>query len=266
MSTAPRTTARAGTAALTPAAPARAVSALGPRRVGGRYRSGAGDEYTVLELQPGDGSEPHWSVTVASDVEQAAGRRRTDRTAWNPTCDQVLHQPAERPDEDTAGVELSPDGRYRYALTRDWDPARPRVTWVMLNPSTADATADDHTIRKCRAYSRAWHGGGLLVVNLFALRATDPTALYRDPDPIGPDTDAVLATRLTEPRTDRARVVVAWGRHGTLHGRDRQVLDLLHRLGISPQCLTVIRNGRPGHPARLAATLRPQPFPGGSRG
>lgn len=257
---------RSSTAALLlpmtrPVAPG-VADAIGPRRVGGRYRS-HGEEYVVLDLDSARDDWMRWSVTVATDTEQAAGSSRTHCTAWDPARDQVIYQPAQRTGEEHAGVRLSLDNRYRYALTRDWDTTRPRVTFVMLNPSTATATATDHTIRKCRAYARSWGGGGLLVLNLFALRATDPAALQRHPDPVGPDNDAVLTAQLTDPRTDPHRVVVAWGTHGVLRGRDRHVLDLLHRHGISAQCLTVTKDGHPGHPARLAAALPLITYPAG---
>src|SRR5690349_24682525 len=37
------------------------------------------------------------------------------------------------------GATFDPTGTYRYALSREWDVALPRLCVVMLNPSTADA-------------------------------------------------------------------------------------------------------------------------------
>ncbi len=63
-----------------------------------------------------------------------------------------------------AGATLSVDNVYRYALWRTWDPpadmfepSRPIMTWVMLNPSTADHRVDDPTIRKCIGFAKRPH-------------------------------------------------------------------------------------------------------------
>src|SRR5262245_13227298 len=108
-----------------------------------------------------------------------------------------------------SSAELSPCGRYRYALTRTWGDPKKVVCWVMLNPSTADADQDDPTIRRCLGFSRAWGAGGLVVVNLFALRATDPDQLRIAADPVGPDNDSHLSTAAFG-----RLVVAAWGARG----------------------------------------------------
>lgn len=78
------------------------------------------------------------------------------------------------------GADVSADGLHRYSLWRHWDPSKKRrATWVMLNPSTADAMQDDPTIRKCIGFTKRLTGdfGGIVVVNLFAYRATEPREL-----------------------------------------------------------------------------------------
>lgn len=124
----------------------------------------------------------------------------------------------------------------------------------MLNPSTADAERDDPTIRRCASFARAWGLGGMTVVNLFALRATDPARLRRARDPIGRDNDRHIA----EAAAGADRVVVAWGVHGTLRDRDRAVLALL--AGARPRCLGLTRGGHPRHPLYLSARTRSRPF------
>lgn len=107
---------------------------------------------------------------------------------------------------DSRGALISECGLYRYRLWRRWG-IGPHATWIMLNPSTADADLDDPTIRRCIGFARAWGFSAIEVVNLFALRATNPRELGRSADPIGPDNDRHLseAGRAAELR------IAAWG-------------------------------------------------------
>ena len=75
---------------------------------------------------------------------------------------------------------ISPCGTYRYLLKQvaeSMSPMTSTALFVMLNPSTADATLDDPTIRRCRGFAKLWDCNGLAVANLYALRSTDPAAL-----------------------------------------------------------------------------------------
>jgi len=83
------------------------------------------------------------------------------------------------------GAELSPCGQYRYVLWRDTGTGEGSVVFIMLNPSTADATTDDPTIRRCLGFARHWGYRTLVVVNLFALRATNPRMLLTHTQRIG---------------------------------------------------------------------------------
>ena len=87
----------------------------------------------------------------------------------------------------TKSAVISADGKYRYYLRRTVSGGSRIATFIMLNPSTADAQADDPTIRKCIGFCRLWGCGELYVVNLFALRATDPKMIGKTLDPVGTD-------------------------------------------------------------------------------
>jgi hypothetical protein len=91
--------------------------------------------------------------------------------------------------------------------------------FLMLNPSTADETADDPTVRRCIGYAKDWGYGTLVVGNLFALRSTDPENLYDHPDPVGPENDV----HLEEICDEAEKVIAAWGHHGGLHDRGPEV-------------------------------------------
>lgn len=136
---------------------------------------------------------------------------------------------------------------YRYLLTRRWTAEQPAAAFVMLNPSTADAFAEDPTIRRCISFARSWGAGGVLVLNLFALRATDPRALRHHPDPVGPDNDLVIAAALSADRL--GPVVCAWGIYGLLNGRAERITALVRDLlGVPPLCLGATKDGHPRHP------------------
>lgn len=151
-----------------------------------------------------------------------------------------------------ASATLSPDGVYRYDLERWWDPDQRFLLWVMLNPSTADGVLDDPTIRRCVGFSKAWGFGGMFVVNLFALRATDPKALYTHPDPIGPENDEWIEESAR--KCDEA--VMAWGATGArFMDRALHVHELIEFRHAS-MCLGKTKDGHPRHPLYVASNTQ----------
>lgn len=122
--------------------------------------------------------------------------------------------------------------------------------FVGLNPSTADETRDDPTIRRCMAFAKAWGYGGLCMTNLFSFRATDPKDMKAAADPVGPENDAHLLA-LAE---GAGVIIAAWGANGTHKGRDKDVRKLLPTL----YCLAMTKGGHPGHPLYLPKILTPQ--------
>lgn len=128
-----------------------------------------------------------------------------------------------------SGAVLSNCERYRYLLWRRWNPDRPGqqlVTFIMLNPSTADATKDDPTIRKCIGFAKRWDFDGILIVNLFAFRATQPADLKREPSPVdeGPGWSNGTNDNYIELAVENCqRVICAWGNHGSLLQRSEKI-------------------------------------------
>jgi len=155
---------------------------------------------------------------------------------------------------------FSLDRVHRYALAREWDAARPPAVFVMLNPSTADAFIMDPTVTRCRGFAITWGCGGLLVLNAFALRSTDPRRLRTHPDPVGVDNDRVISAVLDAGEV--GPVTVAWGSDPTLlrSGRAGQLLTLLREHGLHPQCLGMTKDGHPRHPLYVRGDTQPQTF------
>jgi hypothetical protein len=146
-------------------------------------------------------------------------------------------------------------GQYRYWLTREWGDG-PRLTWVMLNPSTADADTDDATIRKCVGFARRWGYGGFAVVNLFAWRATNPREVPEPSRAIGSENDATIL-RMSEGRD----VVCAWGLvpRAVHRARVAEVLGMLRNRRVT--CLGTTEDGQPRHPLMLAYATERVPYP-----
>lgn len=162
------------------------------------------------------------------------------------------------------GTVLSPDRHYRYVLERTWDSYNTdggAICFVGLNPSTADETVDDATIRVCRNYAESWGYCRLLMVNLFAFRATKPADMRRAADPIGPENNEWLL-KASEASIE---VICAWGAHGSFKDRDKEVFKMLHDHRFykdSLCCLAVTNGGFPHHPLRLSKGLRPKLYEG----
>ncbi len=140
---------------------------------------------------------------------------------------------------------ISPDGLYRYHLTRSVGPGTPDggiCLFVMLNPSTADATKDDPTIRRCKGFAVREGCSILEVVNLFAWRSSHPSDLRQAADPVGRENDFWI-----EDRCAKARIVIAaWGAHGGLHCRATRVALMLPPARTFTLGLTL--HGQPKHP------------------
>lgn len=158
---------------------------------------------------------------------------------------------------DAADATFSPCKRYRYTLTRTWDPSRPRLVFLMLNPSTADELANDPTVERCHRRAQRMGFGGVGVVNLFAFRSTNPDALYSEADPVGPENDAAILSMCR----DAGQVICAWGTHGNYQGRATSVLHTLAEAGIRLHALAINADATPKHPLYVSNDTTPIPYP-----
>lgn len=148
---------------------------------------------------------------------------------------------------------LSPDGVYRYLLARIWAPG-PRVLYIGLNPSTADANNDDPTVNWWRAFAKRIGYGGFVAGNLYAYRTSSPKKLAAEGYPVGPNNDEALleAAKLCD------LIVACWGGSTGRWTLDRG-RDVARLFQVPLYCFGVNANGTPRHPlARGTNKLSPE--------
>ena len=156
---------------------------------------------------------------------------------------------------ETQGATLSPCRKYRYVLWRSWPTLfetedKGYAMFVGLNPSTADETEDDATIRRCNRFAQDWGYSGLCMTNLFAFRATEPKNMLLHPDPVGQDNDKHLLAMAS----NAGIIVAAWGTIGDHLGRAETVKALLPEL----HYLRLTKDGHPGHPLYISSSTMPE--------
>ncbi len=135
---------------------------------------------------------------------------------------------------------------WRYTLSRRWTPdVAPRfVNFILLNPSTADETQDDPTIRRCMGFAIREGFGAMVVTNLFAFRATKPKDMCATQDPIGPDNDEWIGHVAGK----AGLIVVGWGCHGKYQGRGDIIAGALLNVGLNLWTFGYTKNRQPKHP------------------
>lgn len=143
-------------------------------------------------------------------------------------------------------AEISECGKYRYQLTRYWGRGSFQP-FVMLNPSTADASADDPTIRRCMSFARREGAGGIVVANLFAFRATSPKDMKAAPDPFGHGNELALRQVARASVIGKRPIVCAWGVNSDF-GTHLLAIGIFQQEGAGMVCLGKTKDGSPRHP------------------
>ena len=153
-----------------------------------------------------------------------------------------------------SGAEFSDCRRYRYALWRrwDWQGYAKQIMFIGLNPSTANESENDATIRRCIQFAKEWGYCGVLVTNVYAWCSTDPRRLKNVSNPTGPDNDKVLSDR----QSQAGLIVAAWGNHCPPE-REQEVCRAIAR---TIYCLGCTKDGRPRHPLYLPKTTQLEIF------
>lgn len=146
---------------------------------------------------------------------------------------------------------LSDCRRYRWRLERRLGEGGVTAAVFGINPSTADAAADDHTVRKWRGFGLRLGWGRIIVGNVFSFRATDVNRLAQEPDPFGSDHHHHQA-RIIE---DADVLVPCWGNRNkiprALHAEVDVLAAQLATSGKSLMCWGLTASGDPKHPLTL---------------
>jgi len=165
----------------------------------------------------------------------------------------------------TRSAVISACGAYRFRLDRSWAWGTGRVCVVLLNPSKADGDKDDPTLRRCTRFAKSWGYSSLVVVNLFAWRATDPADLEGAGLDVvgGHEADRHIVAALNS--SDLA--VCGWGSSGPKSARETRIPEVLRMIdgaGLVPMALATTKDGDPRHPLYLRGNLSPKPWEHGT--
>jgi len=158
------------------------------------------------------------------------------------------------PEDSKVTAIFSKCQKYRYQLREVWDPDKPLVLWLLMNPSVACVEHSDPTLRRTGMFSRSWGYGGQLVGNILAYRSTDKMGLLKVKDPIGPNNNQMILKMMGEAKT----IILAYGQPPKkLQGRGKEVTELLK--GHPNLCyLRLAKDGTPIHPLYLPSSLKPK--------
>lgn len=173
-------------------------------------------------------------------------------------CIQTQNKPRNATNAVIASAVISDCEKYRYSLTRVWDDNKPRVLFIMLNPSTADAEKDDPTIRRCIGFAKDWGYGGIYVVNLFSRRSTNPKDLLTAPFVVGIENEKWFRRMSLLAHL----VVCAWGNSAIVDKLQKRLDSCWKPLSWIDKSkplhyLELSNDGTPKHPLYLPKTLKP---------
>ena len=155
------------------------------------------------------------------------------------------------------GAEFSPCKKYRYALWRIWDESKPIIMFIGLNPSTANETTDDATIRRVKRFAVDWGAGGVYMMNLFPLVSTNPKVLLDFYDTPFHDVELEKNNHwLCDISFKANQIIFAWGAFKEAHKRAKTVIKMFP----DAKALLINQDGSPRHPLFVKGNTIPKYF------
>ena len=171
---------------------------------------------------------------------------------------------------------ISPCGKYRHWLTREWGGRGEAARWAVftgLNPSTADDKVDDPTLKKMFGYAQRFSCNALLLINIADYRATNPQDMAaqgfaaKSLDMTGAVRAALAVVATSFRMRPMGPVIACWGHPPkAVQPLAGEMFDILKGAALLPrlQSFGVTAHGWPSHPLYLSkgAALLPYPLPG----
>lgn len=160
----------------------------------------------------------------------------------------------------TKYASLSDDKRHRFLLTRKWKTQKEEryilglygeVLWILLNPSNANDTIDDPTIKKIVTFTDRMGFTSLSVVNLYSYISSSPAVLWNEQTR---EERKDLNFAYIKAAADKAtRIMFTWGDYQVAHTMGAKITAMLLANGNRIfYCLGKNVNGSPKHPVRLS--------------
>lgn len=156
------------------------------------------------------------------------------------------------------GAHFSECRRYRYSIWRIWDNSKPLIMFIGLNPSTANESSNDPTIRRVIGFAKKWGYGGVYMMNCFPYISTDPTRL----DDWGQKEEN--ETELQKIAEKCNEIIFAWGNFKIVTATERHI-DMMAMFP-KAKALIVNKNGSPRHPLYIPLKTIPVNFLTTSKG
>jgi hypothetical protein len=148
-------------------------------------------------------------------------------------------------------AKFSDCGKYRFFLQRMWDESLPSIMFIGLNPSTANESTDDPTIRRVKGFAKEWGFGGVYMVNLFGIVSSDPSIIIQSPEPVGKDNNRWIKAIAKRVQT----VVFAWGAFTAAKASQQD--SLITNQFPKAIALRKTKDGFPGHPLYVPSNVKP---------
>lgn len=143
------------------------------------------------------------------------------------------------------------DKKYRYILGRKWS-NKGKCLFILLNPSTADAFKLDPTITRAYNLSKKLGLGELIILNIFAIRGSNPEIIKKVSDPIGPLNNYYIKKYVK--KSDL--IILGWGNHGKINNRSKEIIDIIKKVKKEIYVLDINKNGEPKHPLYIKSDIK----------